>query len=173
MQSNRRFSWIIGWLLAFSLCIMVLTATGSAQAVFSSPGSTMAVLLITLVLGELIGYGTARPPKAADARLSAMRERMAEFFRTIVIESPQDERLAFEGRTATVVEDDEMLGIDDQGQHAYSVKRYARNPSGEYFWLILQVINETPTIVFAKHVEHNVARYVLKDKYVAPPADGF
>ncbi len=166
-KSSFRANWMIIWVVIFSGLIGILYALDSWNIFLSAPVSTITILASALILSEWVGRRTAN---AATSREAEMRHKMAVFFATITIESSDDERYAFDGRTATIMQDEESLNAGDQYEVLYQVKRFARNPSGEYFWLILEIPESgVPYLRFVKHVAHDVARLALKEKYIPPP----
>ena len=97
-------------------------------------------------------------------RLAVERRRIGARFQVhdYRVEWP-DPRYAFNGRTATIVDEIESSG-GRRSVDQFSVTIYATNEAGEYFMFIADGINKP----FFKHVEPRMARLVLKDKYREP-----
>lgn len=121
-------------------------------------------LLFALIAFALLAF--RRRDRQLAAGMDRARHQVLELYRSTVIPA-EEPRFAFDGSTATVIDDQELPGSDSDGE--YSLTRYARNPEGEYFMLMFEVKGGTPRLVFAKLVEQHIARVVLKDKYVPPP----
>lgn len=70
-------------------------------------------------------------------------------------------RYSFEGRTATVVRKvkDQSNGEDT----SYALTIYALNERGEYF--VFRSDGKSPSV---KHIEHRLAKIVLKNEYLFP-----
>lgn len=79
-----------------------------------------------------------------------------EKFRGLKIESPQA-HLVLDGSAATVVLE-QISGMDSVD---FIFTLYARNHAGEYF-----LFKSSGGKEFVKHVPHNVAKAVLKDRYI-------
>ncbi len=101
-----------------------------------------------------------------QAGMDEPRRKVNELYRQTVVPA-EDPRYAFSGGTAKIMKDEEMPSGYSGGE--YALTRYARNPEGEYFMLMFEVNAGVPRLVFAKCMEHHVARYVLQEKYVEPP----
>lgn len=87
-------------------------------------------------------------------RIKVNQER--EKFRSLTVTSSQP-FLTLDAATATVVLE-EIIGIDADD---LLFTLYARNHAGEYFML-----KSSGGKQFVKHVPHNVAKAVLKEKYI-------
>lgn len=70
-------------------------------------------------------------------------------------------RYAFEGATATVVDEDEIVEKSGGVFLAYTLTRIAQTPKGEYFWFYFR--SDSPPQI--KHLDHSRARVLLKGKY--------
>ncbi|HEY5993308.1 MAG TPA: hypothetical protein VIU46_01790 [Gallionellaceae bacterium] len=104
--------------------------------------------------------------KRTHAGMAESRQKVDELYRRTVVEA-EDARFAFRADTATILRDEEEPGNHSGGE--YALTRYARNPEGEYFMLMFEVNGGVPKLVFTKLMEQHIARYVLKEKYIAPP----
>ncbi len=166
---------ISGWVLSFIVFATVLALSGALPRVVSDGRVALAVFLGMAIAGELLGRFHTR---TALARQEEMRAIIRPFYATLqrTVQAQEDDppgggerEYAFDAATATVVEDEEQSFKDEVNRFVYEIKRYARSPEGEYFWMILEVVEGAPRLVFIKHVAHNVARYALQGKYVPPP----
>lgn len=76
-----------------------------------------------------------------------------------------DPRFSFDPDTATVVVDEEFCARNQYSEGwYYRVERIARNAAGEYF----KIVYGRDVIVRFAHIEHRIAKIVLKDRYLAP-----
>ena len=100
------------------------------------------------------------------AGLDVPRAKVNELFRKTAV-AAEDPRFSFDGATAEILEDQETPGEGDD--HEYALTRYARNADREYFMFMFEVVRGEPKMVFMKVMEHNIARFVLKEKYLPPP----
>ncbi len=127
----------------------------------------VAVLMITFafVLVVLVVY--RRWNQRLLASMDEPRRTVNELFRKTVLPA-EEPRFAFDGSTATIVHDEETPGTS-AGWLQYTLTRYARNPEGEYFMFMFEVVQGTPRLVFSKIMQQHIARYMLGEKYVAPP----
>jgi hypothetical protein len=80
----------------------------------------------------------------------------------------EEPRFAFDAATAQIMQDEEAPAGYEVGSE-YALTRYARNPDGEYFMVMIEVVAGSAKLVLAKPVEQHIARYVLGNKYIAPP----
>lgn len=87
-------------------------------------------------------------------------------FRRIRVESDHP-RFRLSGRSAQVLKRLEHAAGQDASQvpEDISIHYHVRNPHGEYFFIIIRS-DEPP---FIKHMSHQAAKAVLKDRYLAPP----
>jgi hypothetical protein len=177
-NSVSNLARVSGWLLSLVIFLMVLAISGRLPRVLADGKLAAAVVLGIAAVGELLArFNRARP----IPRLEEMRALAAPCYAALrrTVQAPADEQTgaaareyAFDAATASIVQDEEAAGPDDTGRFVYTLTRYARSPEGEYFWMILEVAEGVPRVVYIKHVEHHVARYALKGRYVAPPAQG-
>lgn len=178
MRSNPFFTpaRISGWVASSVVVLMVLVLAGKLGSVLADGVQALVVLAGTIAAGELLARmgGTAgAPPPAGDAMRAVIEPYYATLRRTVPAQEDEQGELqqhAFDAATASVVADETDAYADAAGRPVYALKRYARSPEGEYFWLVLEVGPEgAPRLAYIKHVPHRVARYALKDRYVAPP----
>jgi hypothetical protein len=71
----------------------------------------------------------------------------------------------FDGTKATIIQEREEVAVVNEQLTLVGIERYARNDAGEYFLFIANGQDK----LFCKHVSHRMAKFVLKEKYVAPP----
>lgn len=179
MRNNPVFTSarVSGWLLTFIVVVMVLALGGKLGAVLSNGVYALTVLAGIAIVGGLLARmnGPAAPAPARDD----MRALIAPFYATLRRTVPRGEdepgeenagACEFDAATASVVLDEADGYPDATGRPVQALKRYARSPEGEYFWMVLEVGAEgAPRLAFIKHVPNHVARYALGDKYIAPP----
>jgi hypothetical protein len=77
----------------------------------------------------------------------------------------ENSKFSFNPKTATIVRQD----IDQTNGESttYAITIYARNESGEYF--VYRSDGVAPSI---KHLEHGIAKIVLKNEYISPQEAG-
>ncbi len=122
-----------------------------------------AVAAIVVTIGAVPLVRSARKRDALE--VAKHREIATAQFTAYCVKS-DDEKFQFDGQSAVVVSESESIQRDDAGIVAsYSLTRFARNSAGEYFMFISNPVAKP----FFKHVEHRIARVVLKDRYVPPP----
>lgn len=114
-----------------------------------------------LIIGTFIAIGVVAS-KQQDAQLLRRRRDAMAAFRATSIES-DDPRFRFSGATSTVVKEEEFYNRR-QPEDGYMLTLFARNEAGEYF-----MFKATTPHPYVKHVEHRIAKVVLKDAYVPPP----
>jgi predicted aspartyl protease len=136
-------------------------------SIFGLDLAQIAVLAAMAAFIWLAIFTSRRYRKRLAARMAVSRQKVNELFRGTVVHA-EDTRFAFDGGSATVIEDQESPG-DDEGWCEYTLTRYARNPAGEYFMFMFEVVQGQPRLVFMKLVEQHIARFVLKEKYLPPP----
>ncbi len=122
------------------------------------------VILALMVLAGAFTILSAVKVRENDHN-DGLRARFESHFRACVRDS-DDPRLRFDGHTATIVRDREESTSGRQDRLLMNIERYARNEAGEYF-IFLCGYDGKP---FVKHVEQNIAKIVLGDDYIAPPA---
>ncbi len=125
----------------------------------------MLAITFAFVLVVLVVY--RRWNRNLLASMDEPRRKANELFRNTVLPA-EEPRFAFDGSTATIVHDEETPGTS-AGWLQYTLTRYARNPEGEYFMFMFEVVQGEPRLVFSKVVQQHIARVVLKEKYVPPP----
>jgi len=136
-----------------------------SNAAPASPEVAVLTIAFAFVLVALVVF--RRWNRRLAASMDEPRRKVNELFRNTVIPA-EEPRFAFDGGTATIVHDQETAGTSADWLQ-YTLTRYARNPDGEYFMFMFEVVQGTPRLVFSKIVQQHIARYVLGDKYVAPP----
>jgi hypothetical protein len=75
-----------------------------------------------------------------------------------------DPRFCFEGMSAQVMDDKEVVERCHSRFSAYILTRIAKNDFGEYFWFRFRS-DSTPML---KYIEQSRAKFLLKEKYLAP-----
>lgn len=122
----------------------------------------------TLALAALAGWVGVllwREQERVEAeRLMRFRQAADEQFRKLVVPSA-DPRLHFDGMQVTEVMDEESVRYVNDKLVGIELTRYSRNESGEYFMFVHNPEGKP----FFKHVEHRIAKVVLKERYVPPP----
>lgn len=114
-------------------------------------------LLSALGIAAYLIYAR-RHPAASRVELA-----MRQFLGSVV--HAEDVRFVFEGRHAVIVRKDEDTS---NGEHtSYILTIYARNSHGEYF--SFRSDGHKPSI---RHLEHGLARIILKHEYLGPEAAG-
>lgn len=128
---------------------------------------TISLLLAGVPVGALVLtfvwlYPAAKRRKRA--MLDDFRRQADAHYRAFRVAS-RDPRFAFDPATATVVMEEEAFFVRRfSSVWEYGVTRYLRNPVGEYF----RVTVNPNGVIGHGHVEHRIARIVLKDRYEAP-----
>jgi hypothetical protein len=118
-------------------------------------GIPVGALLLTFVL---LYPGAKRRKKAL---LEDFRRRTDAHYRAFRIVS-RDPRFVFDPATATLVTEEEAFFVRRHSAvWEYAVTRYLRNPAGEYF----RVTANPDGVTGHGHLEHSIARIVLKDRY--------
>lgn len=118
------------------------------------------VFLGVAALGLLV---SVRVSKRFQADVEARRTRARAQMREFRAASP-DARYAFDGGTARIVSEHELIPDQSSGAGGYTLTCYAVNEAGEYFMFIADGAAKP----FFKHVEPRIARVVLKDKFREP-----
>ena len=125
-------------------------------------GLTLAVATLAGWVGVLLW----REQERLEAeRLMRFRQAADEQFRHLVVPSA-DPRLHFNGMQVTEVMDEETLQYMNKNLVGIELTRYSRNAAGEYFMFVHNPEGKP----FFKHVEHRIAKVVLKERYEPPPA---
>lgn len=180
-QSVSAARRITGWLFSFFIFAGVVLLSGKQGAVFADARLSVLVLGGIAAVGELLARLGSYQNARVLARGEEMRALIAPFYSTLRrtvqaqaqdgAEAPAVQIPAFEfdAATASIVQDEELSYQDEGGRFVYEIRRYARSPEGEYFWMILEAVNGTPQLTYIKHVEQHIARYALGSRYVAPP----
>jgi hypothetical protein len=99
----------------------------------------------------------------------AARKMVDEKFLELGVEE-EDEQFTLRGRSAEIVLDKE-IEFRGTGYIKYQLTRFVRNPDGEYFMLMFDVIDDICSMPLCKHVTQTNARIALKEKY-KPLASG-
>lgn len=122
------------------------------------------VLFGLIVCGIIIAVLVTRN-KENQAWMAEHLALAEEAFGKIRIHSHHS-HLILDGAKAKVIDD--KPEVISNGRHllGYALNRIVKNASGEYFWLRFDSVNEPKVIV--KHMEHAVAKALLKEKYIAP-----
>lgn len=178
-QSVSAARRIAGWLFSFFIFAGVVVLSGKQGAVFADARLAVAVLGGIAVAGELLARLGSYQNARVVTRGQEMRALIAPFYatlrRTVQAEAQDDDDVPaaqafeFDASSASIVQDEELSYQDEGGRFVYEIKRYARSPEGEYFWMILEAVNGTPQLTYIKHVEQHIARYALGSRYLAPP----
>ncbi len=122
--------------------------------------------LAVATLAGWVGVLLWREQERVEAeRLMRFRQAADEQFRHLVVPSA-DPRLHFNGMQVTEVMDEETLQYMNKNLVGIELTRYSRNAAGEYFMFVHNPEGKP----FFKHVEHRIAKVVLKERYVPPPA---
>lgn len=114
-----------------------------------------------------IGCRNIRTQVSAFGNPEDLRKQLESDFRDVLVTSP-DPRYSFDGKTASVVRDDESLRTSNYAVIGMSVRRLARNSAGEYF-LFLWNESRKP---FFKHIDQANAKLLLGSEYIPPAAQG-
>lgn len=124
-------------------------------------GLTLAVATLAGWVGVLLW----REQERLEAeRLMRFRQAADEQFRHLVVPSA-DPRLHFNGMQVTEVMDEETLRYMNKNLVGIELTRYSRNAAGEYFMFVHNPEGKP----FFKHVEHRIAKVVLRERYEPPP----
>ena len=137
----------------------------SASINHFSPGQFVALAAVFAFV-VLVLFASRRWNAHLAAGMDEPRRKVNELYRQTVVPA-EEPRQAFDGATATIMQDEETPTNYNGGE--YALTRYARNPEGEYFMLMFEVTRGAPKLVLAKCMEHHIARYVLGEKYREPP----
>ncbi len=124
---------------------------------------------LTLGLAALAGWVGVllwRDQERVEAeRLMRFRQAADEQFRKLAVPSA-DPHLHFDGMQVTEVMDEESVRYVNDKLVGIELTRYSRNAAGEYFMFV----HNPEGNPFFKHVEHRIAKVVLKARYVPSPA---
>jgi hypothetical protein len=123
-------------------------------------------LALVFAFIALVVFFNRLAAKRSRAGMAESRTKADALYRQTVV-AAEEPRYSLRGDTAAVMKDEEAPYNDSGGE--YALTRYARNADGEYFMLMFEVNQGVPKLVFAKLMEHHIARYVLQDKYREPP----
>lgn len=93
--------------------------------------------------------------------LKRMRASTELTFKRLKIDS-KTPGLSLYGRAAKIVKVDEEASYADNELVSMALHIYARNPQGEYFYVIARSYGDP----FVRHISHASAKAVLKEKYV-------
>jgi hypothetical protein len=120
-------------------------------------------LLLLSGLVFLCGFLFRSNSRHTEQLLRRIRNRVNEQFLQIHYEAHIPEH-SFDGMSAEIIEDREELAVTDGLIYGLTLTRYARNSKGEYYMFMS---NGEDMKIF-KHIGHNAAHAILKEKYVAP-----
>jgi hypothetical protein len=124
--------------------------------------STMLFVLAAAAVGLVMFYrqgGTNHDP------LARMRATTELTFKRLKLDASKPE-YSFNGRTAEVIKVDDEVFYQDHVPTGMALHIYARNPQGEYFYVIARSYDSP----FVKHISHASTKAVLKGKYVETSA---
>jgi len=124
------------------------------------------VALAVLITGGLLAYQILRGRRYKEMH----RHSALDAFNALSVPS-NNALFQFDGRTAQVVEEKEIIEQIKGAFLAYTLTRIARNSAGEYFWFHFR----TGSLPQLKHIDQPRAKVLLKGKYLAPqasPRDG-
>lgn len=122
--------------------------------------------LYWLVVVVGLVYYVKKRDKDTTEWLAQHLAQAEEAFRKIQVNSSSP-HLVLNGETAEVMQD--KPGATANGNLyllEYVLHRVVRNGSGEYFWMHYDSAGEPKVVV--KHMQHSIARAILKEKYIAP-----
>ncbi|QRM19358.1 hypothetical protein GBK02_08085 [Dechloromonas sp. TW-R-39-2] len=121
------------------------------------------ILLTVLTTGGLLAYQLLRGYRyKASHRPAALAAFAAQSI------YPDNALVQFDGKTAQLMQEKEVVEQIKGSFLAYTLTRIARNASGEYFWFYFR----TDSPLQFKHIEQSKAKVLLKDKYLAPDHPG-
>lgn len=157
-DSTARALWLTSF---FSIIVLILALANLGVTSFLFEHGALPILLILFATGWVAFKST----KDTMHRMEEMRHKIDQLFSTLAIQA-DDERFAFEGKHAQVIQDEEELHTE--GMTGLNIKRIARNPHGEYYWMILEADEQGARLVYIKYMEHKNARAILQDRYIPP-----
>lgn len=120
--------------------------------------------MLLIAIGAALLLHHVRRGSGRDG-LERMRATTELSYKRLKVDAASPEH-TFDGRTAEVVQREDEVLYKDHVPSAVVLHIHARNPHGEYFYVVARSY-DTP---FVKHIPHASARAVLKDRYVAPGA---
>lgn len=123
--------------------------------------SGLGMLLVALGVALLVGHVR----RGASVSLERMRATAELSYKRLRVDASAPE-LAFDGRTAEVMKVEEEVLYKEHVPSRLLLHFYARNPHGEYFYVIARN-DDGP---FVKHIAHASARAILKEKYLGNTA---
>jgi hypothetical protein len=115
--------------------------------------------IVIVGFGGLLVWRTNRRDRAY---LASLHDAAYAQFKSVAIHS-ENPRYAFSGATAQVISEYETVSRSDGAVTFYSCTRHARNQFGEYF-----LFKSGEPAPYVKHMSHEMARVVLKTKYLQP-----
>lgn len=173
---------LAGWLLSLAVIVTILLLSGKLHLLATDRRLAISIVIGIVLCGEILARLAERHTIARRREMLALITPFyATLRRTVKAEVPDKEDAAadeepeavmeyeFDAATAAVVRDEDSARQDEGGRQVYELHRYARSPEGEYFWMILEVLQGKPRLAYIKHVKHSVARYALGKSYLPPP----
>lgn len=120
---------------------------------------TTGIVLAVVVTGSLLVYQFSKGRRYKNTH----RPFALDAFNALSVPS-NNTLFQFDGRTAQIVEEKEVIEQIKGTFLAYTLTRIARNHSGEYFWFYFR----TDSLPQLKHIDQSRAKVLLKRKYLAP-----
>lgn len=116
-------------------------------------------IFVTLMIGAMLIYILLKRHKYITIHRP---NALAAFNQLSVVSS--DPHFQFDGKTAQVVEEKEVIEEINGTFLAYTLTIVARNLYGEYFWFYFR--SDAPNQI--KHIDQIRAKAMLKRKYLSP-----
>ena len=120
---------------------------------------TTGVFLAVLITSGLLAYQLLKGRRYKETH----RPSALAAFNALSVAS-NNELFQFDGRSAQVMEEKEVIEQIKGTFLAYTLTRISRNSSGEYFWFYFR----TDSLPQLKHIDQSLAKVLLKGKYLAP-----
>jgi len=123
---------------------------------------TLTGLLIVGFFGLVVAINWWGLSQSMDGRgnLEKLREQFESQFRSFSA-TATDPRYEFQGRTATVVKDEETFSLVNYTVVSMTKARYSRNPSGEFFLFK----SDGKSQPYVKHLQPDRAKLLLGEMF--------
>lgn len=136
---------------------------GFFNLIFSNSVNGYIHLLLAIVLAWLCIWLIRKKNIYTNLLITKARNKINEQFMQLNLEA-NIKKYSFCGQSAEIVYDSDKIVEVDGIVHGVTLTRYARNLEGEYFMFM----SDGESMNILKHMDHKIARIVLKEKYVPP-----
>jgi hypothetical protein len=160
-RTSRRqlLALIIGLVLFVALAVHILSSAFSHQGflelLLSNTGLGYLHLLVMAAFIWLYIVLRRNNTRYTEQLLASLRKKVNDEFYRISLDADIP-KYSFNGKTAEIVSDQEELKITNGIVFGLTLKRFARNSYGEYFFFMA----DGESLRLFKHVEHNSARAI-------------